>query len=195
MTATYLVVVYAVSRPFGASAQAGFGIGIRILQAGFMPVVALGFAVAPVAGQNFGARQPQRVKATFRDGALMASAVMLAWAVVCSLAAAAFVGIFSKDPAVIAVGEEYLRIVAWTFVPSGLLFVASSMFQAMGNTVPSLVTSGTRILLVAIPSMLLSRRAGFQLDWVWYLSVASVLVQLALSMFLLRREFELRLRF
>ena len=29
-----------------------------------MPVVALGFAVAPVAGQNFGARLAQRVKAT-----------------------------------------------------------------------------------------------------------------------------------
>ena len=46
-----------VSRPFGAAAQAGFGIGMRIIQALFMPVVALGFAVAPVAGQNFGARK------------------------------------------------------------------------------------------------------------------------------------------
>ena len=32
----------------------------------FMPVVALGFAVAPVAGQNFGARLPDRVRATFK---------------------------------------------------------------------------------------------------------------------------------
>src|SRR6185503_3996698 len=45
----YLAVVYTVTRPFGAAAQAGFGIGMRIIQAGFMPVVALGFAVAPVA--------------------------------------------------------------------------------------------------------------------------------------------------
>src|SRR5262245_11109512 len=41
----YLLIVYVVSRPFGASAQAGFGIGMRIVQAGFLPVVALGFAV------------------------------------------------------------------------------------------------------------------------------------------------------
>ena len=32
--------------------------GCGCVQAGFMPVVALGFSVAPVAGQNFGARQP-----------------------------------------------------------------------------------------------------------------------------------------
>jgi Na+-driven multidrug efflux pump len=69
------------------------------------------------------------------------------------------------------------------------------MFQAMGNTVPSLVASGTRILLVAVPAILLSRTAGFQLRWIWYLSVGAVFVQLALSMFLLRREFSRRLAF
>ncbi len=56
LMAVYLMIVYTVTRPFGAAAQAGFGIGMRIVQALFMPVVALGFAVAPVAGQNFGAR-------------------------------------------------------------------------------------------------------------------------------------------
>ena len=56
LMAVYLFVVYILSRPFGSAGQVGFGIGMRIIQAGFMPVVALGFAVAPVAGQNFGAR-------------------------------------------------------------------------------------------------------------------------------------------
>ena len=65
--AVYLVIVYVVSRPFGSAAQAGFGIGMRVVQAGFMPVVALGFSVAPVAGQNFGARRPERVRETFRS--------------------------------------------------------------------------------------------------------------------------------
>lgn len=54
VTAVYLAIVYSISGPFGAAAQAGFGIGTRVVQAGFMTVVALGFAVAPVAGQNFG---------------------------------------------------------------------------------------------------------------------------------------------
>ena len=58
----YMFVVYAITRRFGAAAQAGFGIGLRVMQAGFMPVVALGFAVSPVAGQNFGARLPDRVR-------------------------------------------------------------------------------------------------------------------------------------
>ena len=195
ITALYLIIVYSITRPFGAAAQAGFGIGMRVVQAGFMPVVALGFSVAPVAGQNFGARQAHRVRATFKDAALMAGGVMVAFAIACRIAPAALVGVFSKDPAVIAVGVEYLQIVSWNYVASGLIFVASSMFQAMGNTVPSLVTSGVRIATVAIPAIMLSRVPGFQLRWIWYLSVVSVLIQLTLSMLLLRREFERRLAF
>lgn len=193
--ALYIGLVYSVTRPFGAAAQAGFGIGQRIIQAGFMPVVALGFAVAPVAGQNFGARMGQRVKDTFKDGALMATAVMILFAILSHLAPGKMMRVFSKDPEVIAVGVDYLRIISWNYVASGLIFVASSMFQAMGNTIPSLVTSGVRFALVAIPVLVLSRRPDFQLRWIWYLAMVSVLVQLIISMLLLRREFHRRLQF
>jgi putative MATE family efflux protein len=193
--ALYTVLVYAVTRPFGAATQAGFGIGQRIIQAGFMPVVALGFAVAPVAGQNFGARQAQRVKNTFKDGAVMASVAMVLFGILSHIAPDGMVRVFSKDPAVIAVGAEYLRIISWNYVASGLIFVNSSMFQAMGNTVPSLVTSAVRIVLVAVPTLVLASRPDFQIRWIWYLSMASVLIQLALSMLLLRREFGRRLNF
>jgi putative MATE family efflux protein len=193
MMAVYLAVVYAITRPFGAAAQAGFGIGQRIVQAGFMPVVALGFAVAPVAGQNFGARLPDRVKATFKDASLMAAGVMIVFALASHIAPAALVGIFSNDPAVVAVGEEYLRIVSWNYVASGLVFVASSMFQAMGNTMPSLIASAVRVLLISVPAVLLSRLPGFELHTIWYLAVGAVYVQLGLAMYLLSREFRGRL--
>jgi putative MATE family efflux protein len=195
MMAVYLAFVYAITRPFGAAAQAGFGIGQRIVQAGFMPVVALGFAVAPVAGQNFGAGLPDRVKATFKDASLMAVGVMVLFAIASHIAPRALVGIFTNDPAVIAVGEEYLRIVSWNYVASGLVFVASSMFQAMGNTLPSLISSAVRVVLIVVPALVLSRLPGFQLRTIWYLAVGAVLVQLALSMLLLSREFRRRLKF
>ena len=191
----YLIIVYVVSRPFGASAQAGFGIGIRVVQACFMPVVALGFAVAPVAGQNFGARRADRVRQTFYVAAGMASAAMACVFLASQLFAAAVVDVFTDEAAVIAVGEEYLRVVSWSFVASGIIFVASSMFQAMGNTLPSLASSFARILLVSIPVILLSRIPGFALRWVWLISAATIVVQLGVSVLLLRREFHRRLVF
>ena len=193
LMAVYLMIVYTVTRPFGAAAQAGFGIGMRIVQAMFMPVVALGFAVAPVAGQNFGARQAERVKAVFKTASMMAASVMFLAAVFCHTAPAALVRLFSDDPSVIAVGDEYLRIISWNFVASGLVFVASSMFQAMGNTIPSLLASFSRVIIIAVPVLLLARMPGFELRWIWYLSVVAILMQLLIILLLLRREFRLRL--
>jgi putative MATE family efflux protein len=195
LMAVYLVLVYSVSRPFGAAAQAGFGIGLRVVQACFLPVVALGFAVSPVAGQNFGARKPERVKETFRTAARIAGTAMLVLAVVVWLFGDRMVQIFSGDPAVISVGKVYLHVVAWNFVASGVIFVTSSMFQAMGNTIPSLITSGSRIVIIAIPVLMLAGAPGFTLLWVWYISVAAVYIQLAMNLLLLRREFRRRLAF
>lgn len=195
MMAVYLLLVYAVSRPFGAAAQAGFGIGMRILQACFLPVVALGFAVGPVAGQNFGARQAARVRETFRSAAILAASAMFVLAAVVWLDADAMVRIFTSDAAAIAVGVDYLHIVAFNFVASGVIFVSSSMFQAMGNTMPSLITSVTRVVIIAVPVLLLAQTPGFTLRSVWFISVGAVLVQLAFNLVLLQREFRLRLAF
>ena len=193
MMGVYLMLVSALARPFGAEAQAGFVIGMRVVQALFMPVVALGFSVAPVAGQNVGARLGDRVKTVFRDASLMAVGWMLLMAVLCEIAPAALIGIFSNDPGVIEVGNGYLRVVALTFAFSGLIFVCSSMFQAMGNTMPSLIASVTRIVLIAVPAIALSSSPGFKLVWIWYLSAGAVVLQLAIVLFLLRREFRVRL--
>jgi putative MATE family efflux protein len=195
LMAAYLVLVYVISRPFGSAAQAGFGIGMRILQAFFLPMVALGFAVGPVAGQNFGARRADRVRETFRSAAMLAGGSMLVLAVTAWLGAGVMVRIFTSDARAIAVGEDYLHIVAFNFVASGIIFVSSSMFQAMGNTMPSLITSASRIVIIAVPVLLLTGSPGFTLRWVWYLSVGAVFIQLVMNLLLLRREFRLRLNF
>ena len=195
LMAVYLAIVYIVIRPFGAAAQAGFDIGGRVLQACFMPAVALGFSAAPVAGQNFGARLADRVKGTFVTAAVMAGSVMVLIALVFNFWPAPIIRVFSADPQAIAVGEEYLRIVSYSFVASGIVFVTSSMFQAVGNTVPPLISSAIRLLIVAVPLLFMPGMEGFELRWVWYLSVATIWVQLTMSLLLLRREFARKLNF
>ena len=189
----YMAVVYAIAKPFGATAQGGFTIGVRIVQSAFLPVVALGFAVAPVAGQNFAAHKPDRVRAVFKAAVSMAAAAMLVTAITIFAGAPTLMAVFTKDAEVTRVGVEYLRIVAVTFIFSGVTFVTSSMFQALGNTIPSLATSFLRLLVSIIPAILLSRTAGFQLVWIWYLGVLSVVLQVTANLLLLRREFQLKL--
>jgi putative MATE family efflux protein len=188
LTAVFMFVVYAVARPFGAAAQAGFGIGLRLVQAFFLPVVALGFSVAPVAGQNVGAGRFDRVRATLRTASRLSVALMVAVGIVIELAAARLVGVFSPDPDVIAVGADYLRIVGLGFAASGIVFVTSSLFQALGRTLPPLLTSTVRNVLVLGPVLWLAARPGFQLTIIWYLSLAAVVVHAGANWLLVQRQ-------
>ncbi|HBD99216.1 MAG TPA: MATE family efflux transporter, partial [Gemmatimonadetes bacterium] len=60
---------------------------------------------------------------------------------------------FTDDPDVIAVGAEFLRIISWNFVATGIVFTNSGMFQSMGNTMPALMASATRIITFALPAI------------------------------------------
>lgn len=191
----YMILVYDILRPFGAAAQAGFGIGVRVMQSLFLPAVAIAFATAPVTGQNFGARLGQRVRQSFYSAAGMAAVVMAVLTVLCHIAPDAMVRFFNRDPAVVAFGAEYLRIISWNFVGSGIVFVSSSVFQGMGNTLPPLGSSLLRLLLFALPAYGLARSPGFQMRHVWYVSLASVAVQTCVNLWLLRREFGRKLSF
>ncbi len=62
LLSVYIAIVYGIIRQFGTAAQAGFGVGARVMQSLFLPMIALSFAVAPVVGQNFGGRRADRVR-------------------------------------------------------------------------------------------------------------------------------------
>ncbi len=191
----YMIIVYAIIRPFGPAAQAGFGVGARVMQAMFLPVVALSFAVGPVVGQNFGGRKADRVRHAVYAALGLASAMMLVLTVIARLWPEELMRPFSSDAGVIAFGGEYLMIVSLNFLASGIAFSSSSVFQGLGNTIPPLLSTASRLLLFALPAVWLSSRAGFEIRQVWYLSVASQLVQAVLILVLLRRELATKLRF
>jgi putative MATE family efflux protein len=195
LMAIYIVVVYAIIRRFGAAAQAGFGIGARVMQAMFLPVIAVAFSVAPVVGQNFGGRRGERVRQTFYSAVLITTGIMVLLTLLSQFAGGVFIRGFTGDPSVIAFGGEYLRIISLNFVAMGIVFTSSSVFQGIGNTWPPLISSATRLLLFAVPAVVMSMRPDFYIKQVWYLSVASILVQAVVNVLLLRREFGKRLVF
>ena len=193
--AVFVAVMYWSIRDFGAAAQAGFGVGSRINQMIFVPAMAIAFAAAPIAGQNYGARHGARVRETFRVSALYEVAVMALLTGLVQWKAEWMSRLFTADPAVIAVSVEYLRYISWNFVAVGLTFTCSSLFQAIGNTWPSLWSSGMRVLIFALPGVWMATQPGFEMRYIFTLSVATVLVQAVVNYFWLQREMKRRLRF
>jgi putative MATE family efflux protein len=188
-------IVYWVIRDFGAASQAGFGIGSRVMQAIFLPAMAIAFAVGPIVGQNFGAKNSARVRQTFVASALSSSAIMLVLTLFCQWQGALLIRAFTPDEEVIRVGAQYLHIISWNFIAVGLVFTCSSTFQGLGNTWPSLISTGVRLSVFAILVIWASARPGFHLVEVWYISVGSTTLQAVASLLLVRRQFRHRLRF
>ncbi len=185
---TYTAIIYYVIRDFGSAAQAGYGIGSRVMQAIFLPAMAVAFSAAPLAGQNFGAGRLDRVRDTFRWAIVIGCVPLGLLTIACQFRPDLPIGWFTNDPAVVDIGADFLRTISWNFVATGLIFTCSGMFQALGNTMPALFSSASRLVTFAVPALWLSTRPSFAIHEVWILSVITVAGQAGLSLWLIRLE-------
>lgn len=187
----YTSITFLAISDFGPSAQAGFAIASRVMHGIFLPALAIAVVVAPVAGQNFGARQLGRVRETFRVASLQSIGIMFAAMLLCQWQAEAMVRFFSPDGVAVRVGTQYLQLISWTFAFSGMTLVCSGVFQALGNTLPSLVSSVMHLLVYGVSATWLTSQSEYKLEHVWYVSIAGTVLQAALIGAWLRKHLRL----
>jgi len=190
----YMATIYWAIQQFGAGAQAGFGLGSRIMQSLFLPAMALAFASPAVAGQNYAAGQFARVRDTFRWSLILTSSLMALLLFLCLWQATLLVKGFSDDVEVILVSVTFLQLICLNFIPAGINFSCSGMFQALGNTWPALFSTATRLVSFVIPAVWLALQSDFQIEQLWYLSIITVYLQAGMGLYLLNREFNKRLQ-
>jgi putative MATE family efflux protein len=185
--------IYGIIADFGPAAQAGFGVGSRIMQSLFLPVMAIAISAAPIAGQNIAAGRKDRARETFWAAAKLCSALMALMTLFAHWRPEWLVSPFASDPVVVDVASHFLRTISWNFVASGLVFTCSSMFQAMGNTMPTVISSLVRLGVYAPPLLWVARMPGFQLHWIWRVSVMATTIHALFTLWLLKRESDRRL--
>ena len=186
-------VSYYTIRTFGPSAQAGYGIGCRVIQAVLLPGIAIALAAGPIAGQSFGAKDNERVREVFRKSVIMATIVTIATSILVRWHPTLFLRVLDVDTSTITVAAAFLELMSWTFVGTIVVAACSSMFQGLGNTVPLLATSGTNLLVFSVVATWVSTGQHFHIQQVWYVSMASVTLQALVSLLILRAEFKKRL--
>lgn len=189
----YMAVIYWVIRDFGAAAQAGFGLGMRLMQSIFLPAMAIAFATGPIAGQNFGAGHYGRIRETFGAAAKISIVLMLTMTLLAQTRPEWLVHGFTRDPEVVEVASHFLRVISWNFAASAIIFTCSGVFQGLGYTWPALLATASRVVTFAIPVIVISRLPWHRIDHVWYVSVASTWLQALTSFLLLRRTMRVRL--
>jgi len=155
--------------------------------------MAIAFAAPAIAGQNFGAKNYARVKETFTWTAIMTCSFMATLTLACLNQAEWMLQGFTDDKEVLLISVMFLQIICWNFVPSSLVFTCSGLFQSLGNTMPALISTATRLLVFIIPALWISKQHGFQIEQLWYISVTTVCIQASVSFYFLKREFKKRL--
>jgi Na+-driven multidrug efflux pump len=118
----------------GSEAVAGATIAVPIMMFTMMPAWGMSNAAATLVGQNLGARQPERAEASvWRIGAYN-MLYLLAVSVAYFALPRDLMSIFTTDPAVIAVGAEWLRILSYSLFVYGWWMVSVQAFNGAGDT-------------------------------------------------------------
>tara|TARA_B110000091_G_C13770854_1_gene456600 strand:+ start:234 stop:1607 length:1374 start_codon:yes stop_codon:yes gene_type:complete len=118
-------------KEFGGAAVAAYGVALRIEQILLLPVLGMTGALLPIAGQNFGAKDFDRVRAALRFCWMTGFAMAVVATPVLLFAGGWAISLFSDDPEVIRIGSSYLRIDAFLFPIYMMLFSINSLLQAL----------------------------------------------------------------
>ena len=136
---------------FGPAATAAYGIGVRLMSVSWSVAGAVGQATATGVGQNLGAGTPDRAVAVTRVATVGTMALLGVAGGAVWLFPATAMGVFIDDPATIAEGVVFLRVIALSWAFFGGLMVIQGAFRGAGHTKAALVLSLLSRWAVRIP--------------------------------------------
>jgi len=137
--------------PFGTVAVAGHTLCQRVEMILFMPGVGLGIAAGVLAGQNLGARKPERAEKSGWLAAGMAEGLMLLCSLVILLWAEGIISIFNSEPGLVEIASTFLRIATVGYLVLGLVIVFMQCLSGVGDTLPPMLISLVIIWVVQLP--------------------------------------------
>lgn len=168
---------------FGTDTIAAWGVYGKIDFIFWMTINSLGISITTFAGQNFGARQYDRVRRGTRICLGMAAAAALGISVVFFLGAGPLFRLFSQDPEVIAVGVDMMHVLVPAYITYVCIEILSGALRGCGDVrVPTLITvvcvCGLRILwlVTAVPQWHTVATVEFSYPITWTLASALFVV-------------------
>jgi putative MATE family efflux protein len=170
-------------KQFGGHAVAAYGVALRIEQMLLLPVIGMTGALLPIAAQNFGAGDMDRVRAAVFFCWKLGVALMLVATPILWFGGHLAMGLFTTDPEVIRVGASYLRVDGVVLPFYVMLFATNSFLQALQKPIWTLwigiYRQGIGVLLF---TLLYVRVLGLNEWGVWFGIASAVITGWVLAM-------------
>lgn len=176
---------------FSSTAVAVFGVYFKLNSFIFMPLFGMNNSMVPIVSYNYGARKKDRMTKAIRLAMTYAFCIMVIGTIIFLTIPAKLLGFFNASEDMLKIGVPALRIICLSFPIASFCIVFSSVFQALGNGVYSMIISFARQLVALIPSaFILAYVSGFSIDHInnvwWSYNIAEILSIILSVIFFIR---------
>ncbi len=171
---------------FGDLATAGYGAALRIEQVFLLPVIGLNTAVLSIGGQNFGAKNYDRLRELYRKALFFGSSFMICAGIVIFFGAEFLVSLFTDNSEAIKHGAIYLKVAALIGPIYPVFFITTAVFQAVKKPLYSLYLSILRLTALPFLSLwyVINIKGGDYKDIFYTILVTNWFMGIAVLMFI-----------
>jgi Na+-driven multidrug efflux pump len=167
---------------FSSTAVAFFGVYYKLQNFLYMPLNGLAQSLIPIVGYNYGAKNNDRIKQSYKITVRRAGIIMLLGTAVFCLFPKTLLGFFSAGDEMLSIGVNALRIISISFVLTGVTVVTGYYFSGLGNGLVNMISTLLRQLIILIPvAYILASKFG--INATWYAFIVSELIACVFALF------------
>lgn len=174
---------------YGSDTIAAFGLGNRLTNLFMMPAFGVGGALSAFVGQNIGAKQFDRAKKSVFIGISFSFTFLVAGSIIIYFIKASLITFFiPNSPNVLALSLNYMNVLCFVFPLMAIFQGFLGVFSGSGHTKYVLILTLSRLWLLRIPLILLSKEfTNLGSDGIWYAMLVSNLIVSIIGYFIIRQ--------
>ncbi len=166
---------------FSSTAAAVFGAYFKLQSFIFMPIFGLNNGIIPIVAFNYGAQNKKRIVEAMKFSCIIAVTIMTFGTLLMWLLPERMLMLFKASSDMLSIGVPALRTISLSFIFAGVCITFGSVFQALGKSYFSMITSFARQIVVLLPVAYLLSKTG-NLEYVWYAFPVAELMSLAVTL-------------
>jgi len=166
---------------YSTEAVAAYQIVSRLDMLLFMPILGIAISLTTIVGMFYGAKEYKKLLSVVYYGINRAVIITTISVILFFMLAKNILPIFSSNLMVVDIGVTYLKVIILAYPAVGISVICSRVCQALGQGVPLLITTTTRVLILTAPLSYYFYYIGKPLEWVWYSQVFAILIAAIIS--------------
>jgi len=166
---------------YSTEAVAAYQIVSRLDMLLFMPILGIAISLTTIVGMFYGAKEFDKLLSVVYYGINRAVLITTISVIFFFVLASNILPIFSSNPLVIDIGVTYLKIIILAYPAVGISVICSRVCQALGQGMPLLITTITRVIILTAPLSYYFYFIGKPIEWVWLSQIFAILIAAIIS--------------